>query len=212
MPLTYVKAVQRAGGQALILPPDDAVAEAPDGALDLVGALVLAGGSDIDPAAYGAQPRPETRDTRPERDRFELALVYRALERELPVLGICRGMELMNVACGGTLDQDIDRLDIHRHSPGAFGDHEVRLKPGSLAARAVGAERTMVSSHHHQALDELGEGLEATGWSEPDGLVEAVELPERRFALGVLWHPEADERSRVIGALVQAVAREESLR
>jgi putative glutamine amidotransferase len=212
VPRAYSRAVHRAGAQAVLLPPDDAVAEAPDEALSLLDGILLLGGSDIDPAAYGARPHPETDGARPERDRFELALAHRALERDLPLLGICRGMELMNVACGGTLEQHLERLELHRHTPGAFGDHEVRLEPGSLAARAVGAERTVVKSHHHQALDELGEGLVASGWSEPDGLVEAVELPERRFALGVLWHPEADDRSRVVAALVEAAAREESLR
>jgi putative glutamine amidotransferase len=201
---SYTLAVQRAGGLVLILPPDDAVAESPDRLLDLLDALILAGGGDVDPAAYGARPHPEVQNTRPERDRFELALAHRALERELPLLGICRGMELMNVACGGTLEQHIERVDLHRHTPGAFGDHEVRLEPGSLAARVSGAERLSVSSHHHQALAELGEGLVASGWSEPDGLVEAVELPDRGFALGVLWHPEEDQRSRVIASLVDA--------
>jgi putative glutamine amidotransferase len=110
------------------------------------------------------------------------------------------------VALGGTLQQHIQRLDVHRHTPGAFCDHAVRLEPGSLAARAVGAERTEVKSHHHQALDELGEGLVVSGWSEPDGLVEAVELPDRRFALGVLWHPEEDEKSQLIKALVSEVS------
>ena len=206
-PLVYGLSVQRAGGLALLLPPDDEAAESPDQLLDMVDALVLAGGSDIDPASYGARPHPETRGGRPERDRFELALAHRALERDMPVLGICRGMELLNVTLGGTLEQNIERLDIHRHTPGAFCDHAVRLDPGSLAARAVGAERTDVKSHHHQAVDELGEGLAVTGWSEPDGLAEAIELSDRRFALGVLWHPEEDEQSRVVGALVDA-ARE----
>jgi putative glutamine amidotransferase len=206
-PRVYAVAVQRAGGLALLLPPDDAVAESPDELLDMVDALVIPGGSDVDPASYGARPHPETHGARPERDRFELALAHRALGRDMPVLGICRGMELLNVALGGTLEQHIERLDVHRHSPGAFGDHEVRLEPGSLAARAVGAERTSVKSHHHQALAEVGEGLRVSGWSEPDGLAEAIELTERRFALGVLWHPEEDERSRVMGALVDA-ARE----
>jgi putative glutamine amidotransferase len=203
-PRVYALAVQRAGGLALILPPDDAVAESPDRVLDLVDALLIPGGSDIDPASYGARPHPETHGARRERDRFELALAQRALEREMPLLGVCRGMEILNVALGGTLEQHIERVDLHRHTPGAFSDHEVRLEPGSLAARAVGAERALVKSHHHQALGELGEGLQVCGWSEPDGLGEAIELPERNFALGVLWHPEEDEQSRVIGALVQA--------
>ncbi|HEY1357012.1 MAG TPA: gamma-glutamyl-gamma-aminobutyrate hydrolase family protein [Thermoleophilaceae bacterium] len=203
-PRSYAEAVQLAGGLALLLPPDDEVAEAPDQLLDMLDALVLAGGSDIDPASYGARPDPETRGTRPERDRFELALAHRALERGMPVLGICRGMELLNVALGGTLEQHIERVDIHRHTPGAFCDHAVRLEPGTLAAQAVGAERTEVKSHHHQAVDELGEGLVVSGWSEPDDLPEAIELPGKPFALGVLWHPEEDERSRVVGALVTA--------
>jgi putative glutamine amidotransferase len=202
-PRSYTRAVANAGGQAVILPPDDAVAQSPDEALDLVDGLMLAGGSDIDPSAYGALPHPETRRTRPERDRFELALAHRALERGLPVLGVCRGMELLNVALGGTLEQHLDRLDVHRHTPGAFCDHEVRLEPGSLAARAVGAETTTVRSHHHQGIAEPGEGLVPSGWSLPDGLVEAVELPEQAFVLGVLWHPEEDERDRVVGALVE---------
>jgi putative glutamine amidotransferase len=202
-PRSYTRAVATAGAQAVILPPDDAVAQSPDQVLDLVDGLLLAGGNDIDPSAYGARPHPQTHRTRPERDRFELALAHRALERGLPVLGICRGMELLNVALGGTLDQHLERLDVHRHSPGAFCDHEVRLEPGSLAARAVGSETTAVRSHHHQGLAELGEGLVASGSSLPDELIEAIELPEGGFVLGVLWHPEEDERDRVVGALVE---------
>jgi putative glutamine amidotransferase len=200
-PRTYSHAVQRAGGLALILPPDDVVAESPDELLDMLDGLILAGGSDIDPASYGAKPHPETRNTRPERDRFELALGTQALERDMPVLGICRGMEMLNVIQGGTLDQHLG-LELHRHTPGAFVDHGVRLEAGSLAARVVGDERTEVKSAHHQGLDELGEGVIASGHAD-DGIVEAIELPERSFAVGVLWHPEEDERSRVIGALVE---------
>ena len=200
-PRTYSLAVQRAGGLALILPPDDLVAEAPDELLDMLDALILAGGSDIDPASYGARPHPETRGTRPERDRFELGLGTRALERDMPVLGICRGMEMLNVIQGGTLNQHLPGLELHRHTPGAFTDHGVRLEPGSLAARVVGSERTEVKSAHHQGVEELGEGVVATGFAD-DGLVEAIELPDRSFAVGVLWHPEEDERSRVVGALV----------
>jgi putative glutamine amidotransferase len=200
-PRTYSHAVQRAGGLALILPPDDVVAESPDELLDMLDGLILAGGSDIDPASYGAKPHPETRNTRPERDRFELALGTRALERDMPVLGICRGMEMLNVIQGGTLDQHLG-LELHRHTPGAFVDHGVRLEAGSLAARVVGDERTEVKSAHHQGLDELGEGVIASGYAD-DGIVETIELPERSFAVGVLWHPEEDERSRVVGALVE---------
>ena len=161
-PRTYSLAVQRAGGLALILPPDDVVAESPDELLDMLDGLILAGGSDIDPASYGAKPHPETRGTRPERDRFEIALGTRALERDMPVLGICRGMQMLNVIQGGTLDQHLG-LELHRHTPGVFADHGVRLEPGSLAARVVGDEHTEVKSAHHQGLEELGEGVVASG-------------------------------------------------
>jgi putative glutamine amidotransferase len=200
-PRTYSLAVQRAGGIALILPPDDVVAESPDELLDMIDGLILAGGSDIDPGSYGAQPHPETRGSWPERDRFEIALGTRALERDMPVLGICRGMQMLNVIQGGTLNQDIPGLALHRHTPGVFTDHCVELEAGSLAARVVGGERTEVKSTHHQGLEELGEGVVASGHAD-DGLVEAIDLPGRSFAVGVLWHPEEDERSRVVGALV----------
>jgi len=199
-PRTYSLALQRAGGLALILPPDDVVAEAPDELLDMLDGLILAGGSDIDPASYGAQPHPETRGMRPERDRFEIALGTRAIERDMPVLGICRGMQMLNVIQGGTLDQHLGS-ELHRHTPGAFTDHGVRLEPGSLAARVVGGEQTEVKSAHHQGLDELGEGVVASGHAD-DGIVEAIEVPAHGFAVGVLWHPEEDERSRVVGSLV----------
>jgi putative glutamine amidotransferase len=202
--------VQRAGGVALVLPPDEVALADPDVLLDRVDALLLAGGADLDPASYGAEPHPETVGTWPERDRFELALTRRALERGMPVLGICRGMQLLNVALGGTLDQHLPETignDVHRSVAGTFGDHRVRLQPDTLAHRAVGAEEVEVRSHHHQGVDRLGEGLVVSGWSVDDDLVEAIELPERRFALGVIWHPEEDESSKVIGAVVEA-ARE----
>jgi putative glutamine amidotransferase len=205
MPLAYVRAVQAAGGMPVVLPPDDAVAEDPDDLLDRLDALILAGGADVDPASYGARPHPTVTRTVPERDRFELALAHRALERELPLLGICRGLHMLNVARGGTLVQhvpDVVGHDEHRHTLGQFADHDVALEAGSLAARAAGAERLAVKSHHHQGIDELGEDLEVTGWSMADQLAEAVEDRGRRFALGVLWHPEEDESSRLIGALV----------
>ena len=204
-PRAYARGVQEAGALALILPPDDGSLENPDPLLDRIDALLLAGGADLDPASYGAQPHPETGGTWPERDRFELALTHRALERDMPVLGICRGMEMLNVARGGTLEQhlpDVLGHNDHRHTAGAFGDHEVRLEPGTLAHRAAGAERVPVKSHHHQGIGELGEDLVATGWAD-DGTIEAIELPQQRFGLGVLWHPEEDMKSRVIAALVK---------
>lgn len=205
-PRTYAHSVQNAGAIALILPPDDGRLEDPGPLLDRVDALLLAGGADVDPASYGAKPHPETSGTWPERDRFELAMAHGALERDMPVLGICRGMQMLNVACGGTLEQHLpDAVGHanHRHTPGSFGDHEVRLEPGSLAHRAAGGEQVLVKSHHHQGVAEIGEGLEVTGRAVEDDTVEAVELSDRQFALGVLWHPEEDMNSRVIAALVK---------
>jgi putative glutamine amidotransferase len=208
-PHNYARAVQQAGGLALLLPPDDAAEAAPERWLDRIDALILSGGNDIDPAFYGQRPHPKTSGVRPERDRFEIALARAAVERRMPLLGICRGMELLNVALGGDLIQDLDDFvspEEHPHRPGAFVEHEIRLEPGSLAARAVGAETATVCSSHHQAPDRLGEGLKATGWFAGKPIVEAIELDESEhpFALGVLWHPEVEEGSRVVGALVEA--------
>lgn len=203
----YPTAIQRVVGLALILPPDQAAELEPDQVLDRIDGLLLAGGSDVDPASYGAERHPATVVTWPERDRFEIALARRAIEREMPILGACRGMQMLNVALGGTLHQhlpEVIRSDVHRRTPGVFGEHEVRLERGSLAARAIGAERAIVKSHHHQGIGDLGQGLVATGWSTDDELVEAVELPGEPYVLGVLWHPEEDEASRVIASLVHA--------
>ena len=208
---TYTKAVQRTGSLALVLPPDDAVVESPDLLLDRIDGLLLAGGSDVDPASYGAEAHPESGRTWPDRDRFEIALAVRAIDRGIPVLGACRGMQILNVARGGTLQQhlpDVIGSDRHRHTPGQFSDHEVTLEPGSLAARAAGTERTGVKSHHHQGIGELGEGLVATGTSPEDGVIEALELPGEPYVLGVLWHPEEDEASGVIASLVEAARTE----
>jgi putative glutamine amidotransferase len=208
LPRSYIRAIQRAGGLALMLPPDEAAERDPDEVLDLIDGLILAGGADIDPSSYGEETHPETRGTVPERDSFEIALARRAIERDLPLLGVCRGMQLMNVATGGTLLQhlpDSHGHHEHRRNPGTFdgADHDVRLAEGSLAARAAGEALHGTKSHHHQGIDRLGTGLEVTGWSTLDELPEALEMPERRFALGVQWHPEADERSSLVAALVK---------
>ena len=205
---TYSEGVAKAGGVPIVLPPADEVAEDPDRLLELLDGLIFAGGGDIDPVAYGAEAGPGLVGARAERDRFELALARGALERDIPVLCICRGMELLNVALGGTLEQELPEAQIHLHTPGEFTDHDVRLEPGSLAERAVGSERVSVRSHHHQGIGELGAGLVVSGHSVPDGIVEAIELPDRRWALGVLWHAEEERRSPLIDALVEAARQE----
>jgi putative glutamine amidotransferase len=187
--MNYVRQVQRAGGIAVVLPPDGEPAEL----LPLLDGVLLTGGADIGDV--------------PERDAFELALAAAALEHDVPVLGVCRGMQVMNVARGGTLIQHLPDAvghEDHRLVPGSFGDHDVRLREGSLAHRAAREGIHPTKSHHHQGVDDLGEGFEITGWATVDDLPEAMEDPSRRFALGVQWHPEADEASTVIAALVEA--------
>jgi putative glutamine amidotransferase len=211
IPRSYLEHVQRAGGMPVLLAPDPVATDDPDAMLDLVDALILAGGADVDPARYGAARHPQTEPALAERDAFELALTRRALERELPFLGICRGMQLLNVARGGTLRQhlpdDVGHRE-HRRVIGTFdqADHEVRLAPGSQAARAAGEEVHTCKSHHHQGVGRLGDGLAVTGWAVMDDLPEAIEDPSLPFALGVQWHPEADGLSRVIAALVDSGA------
>jgi len=203
----YVDAVARAGGVPVLLPPQEHGA---DEAAEAVDALVLTGGSDVDPDHYQQQPHAETTVVRPWRDDWELRLLARALAAGLPVLGVCRGAQLLNVALGGTLDQHIpDSVGHRRHgpAPGVFGQTRVTLSPGSALYGLLGPAVT-VACYHHQAIDKLAPELTAAGWSEDD-VVEAVELPGHRFVLGVQWHPEQDEGDlRLFEALVAAaVAR-----
>jgi putative glutamine amidotransferase len=205
----YADAVQRAGGLAVLLPPDPRAGDDPDPWLDLVDGLIISGGADVDPESYGAERDPHTKGTVPERDAFEIALARGALDRDLPLLGVCRGMQIMNVARGGTLIQHLPHSvghEDHRRSLGSFdnADHDVRLADGSLAERAAGEKLHSTKSHHHQAIDELGEGFEITGWATIDDLAETIEDPSCEFALGVQWHPEADGDSNLISALVEA--------
>ena len=193
LPRSYSDRVQRAGGLALLLPPDPESTRDPDPLLDLLDGLILAGGVDIGEL--------------PERDDFEMALALRAIERDLPLLGICRGMQVMNVARGGTLIPHLPDAvghEDHRRTPGSFvnSDHDVRLAPGSLAVAIASEELHATKSHHHQGVDELGEGLQVTGWATIDELPEAIEVPGCGFAIGVQWHPEADDHSPFIAALV----------
>jgi putative glutamine amidotransferase len=209
LPSSYAGAVQRAVGLALMLPPDPRLAEDPSDALAAVDALMLAGGADIDPGSYGRAAHPSTGQTYPERDAFEIALVRGAIERDIPVIGICRGMQLLNVALGGTLSQHLPELlghDEHLRRRGTFedSDHDVELVPDSLAARVAGETLHVTKSHHHQGVEQLGDGLLVSGVAPIDGLVEAIELPGRRFVLGVQWHPEVDPSSPVVAAFVDA--------
>jgi putative glutamine amidotransferase len=205
LPLSYVDAVQRAGGVVLILPPDEALLEDAGDVLRLLDGLMLAGGADIDPASYGRQPEPHTTGTVRERDDWEIAITRAAIERDVPVLGICRGMQLINVACGGTLVQHLpDHVghEEHRRVLGSFdgADHDVQLSEGSLAALAAGEVDHATKSHHHQGVGRLGDGLVVSGFSTLDEVPEAIESPERRYVLGVQWHPEYKVLENLVSA------------
>jgi putative glutamine amidotransferase len=211
LPVTYVEAVQRAGGLAVLLPPDEKTVEHVQQTLALLDGLLLAGGADVDAASYNEVAHPETVDTAPERDAFEIALVRAAIERDMPVLGICRGMQVLNVARGGTLVQHLPDMvghSEHRRVLGSFdgAEHDVAIVEGTLAAAAAGELTHTTKSHHHQGVSRVGEGLFVSGRSTIDDFPEAIELPGARFVLGVQWHPEADPSSPVVGALVEAAA------
>jgi putative glutamine amidotransferase len=206
LPLSYARAIHGAGGMMALLPPDRRATEDPGELLDRIDALVLGGGADIDPEDQGVEAHPETIGTNPDRDRFEMALARGALERGIPLLGVCRGMQVLNVACGGTLEQHLpDRLghDRHRPVPGSWAEHEVRIEPGSLAAKAAGTDHLTVKSHHHQGVDAVPATLTPSAWATDDENVEAIESGDGQFVLGVLWHPEEDAEDRLIPSLVE---------
>jgi gamma-glutamyl-gamma-aminobutyrate hydrolase PuuD len=209
LPVSYVEQVAAAGGVPVLLPPAPGIAAA----VARLDALVLTGGGDIDPAAYGAAPHPLTGGVNPARDRAELELLDAALAAGLPVLGICRGLQLLNVARGGTLHQHLADLGPagnadHTPPPATFGRHPVRVGAGSLLAGILGTDGPLpVATAHHQAIGRLGSGLTATAWA-PDGIIEAVELDggdHHPFVLAVQWHPEAGDDPRLFQALVAAV-------
>jgi gamma-glutamyl-gamma-aminobutyrate hydrolase PuuD len=205
VPAQYVQAVERAGGRPVLVPPSsDGVEET----LDAVDGLIFSGGSDLDPQTYGQEAHPETFGVVTQRDDAELALLSAALERDMPVLAICRGSQVLNVARGGDLVQHLPEVvgdEKHKHTPGVFADHDVELVPETNLADLLG-ERAPVKSHHHQGFGRLGDGLREAARAE-DGTVEAVEDPQRRFALGVLWHPEAGEDMKLFEALVDEARR-----
>jgi gamma-glutamyl-gamma-aminobutyrate hydrolase PuuD len=210
LPYPYVDCVAAAGGNPLLLAPIDVedLAGAAAGALSALHGLVLTGGPDLDPAGYGERPHPETGPPRGRRDAWELALLAAALDLELPVLGICRGAQLMNVAYGGTLIQHLPEAPgatDHRAGVARFGTTRVTLDPGALPGSVLGPG-VEVSCYHHQAIATLGKGLNITGRA-PDGTVEAVVAEGREFAVGVQWHPETDRELRLFAAHVEAAGR-----
>jgi gamma-glutamyl-gamma-aminobutyrate hydrolase PuuD len=205
IPIDYVRAVERAGGRPLLVPPSEGGVEE---TLDALDGLLFSGGSDLDPSLYDQEPHEETFGIHEERDRAELALLEAALERDMPVLAICRGSQVLNIARGGDLVQhlpDVVGDEKHKHTPGAFADHDVTVEHGSRLASLLG-DRAPVKSHHHQGIGRIGEGLRVAAHAE-DGSVEAVEDPGRRFAVGVLWHPEAGEDARLFEELVREAAQ-----
>lgn len=209
LPSEYPRGISRAGGVPVLLPPVGERAADAAAAIAALDGLVLTGGPDVDPARYGAVPHEATEEPQPERDAWELALLHAAIAADVPVLGICRGMQLMNVGLGGTLRQHLPETvghDEHLRVPGTFSGVTADLLTDALPGSVLGGH-VAVSCHHHQAVDTLGDGLVATGWA-PDGTVESMALSDHRFGLAVQWHPEVGEDPRLFAALVTAaVAR-----
>jgi putative glutamine amidotransferase len=211
IPESYVNSVARAGGVPLLVPPSSGAGF--EEILDALDGLVFSGGSDLDPELYGEDAHPETTGVIRERDDFELALMKAALDRDLPVLAICRGSQVLNVALGGGIEQHVpDRVgnDVHKEIPGVFAEHDVDVKAGTRLASIIGA-RTHVKSHHHQSFTGVGDQLQVTAHAE-DGTPEGLEDPTRRFTLGVLWHPEEGEDLALFEALVAEAAEHRATR
>jgi putative glutamine amidotransferase len=206
LPYSYVESVAQAGGCPVLLPPSGSTAETVLGAVD---GLVLTGGPDVDPRLYGSRPHPETDSPRTDRDAWEIELCRRAIEQDMPLLAICRGLQLLNVSLGGTLHQHLPEIvghDTHRASLGQTSPNRVVLEPGSTVASVLGPEAEG-RCHHHQGADRLGGRLRAVGFAD-DGSVEAVEVLGAAFAIGVQWHPEQDTGDiRLFVALVDAALR-----
>lgn len=205
IPLSYVRAVEHAGGRPLVVPPVEGGVEE---TLDALHGVIFSGGGDLDPRLYDADPHPETDAPREQRDKAEIAMLGAALERDMPVLAICRGSQLLNVAHGGDLVQHLPEAvghERHKHEPGAFSDHSVSVAAGSRLGGLLGGHAP-VKSHHHQGMGRIGEGLREVAWAE-DGVVEGLEDPRRRFALGVLWHPEEGEDFALFEGLVEEARR-----
>jgi putative glutamine amidotransferase len=205
VPLAYVRAVEAAGGRPLVVPPSEEGLDETLGALD---GVIFSGGGDLDPELYGAEPHDATDAPRTQRDAAELRLLEAALDRDMPVLAICRGSQLLNVARGGDLVQHLPETvghEHHRHDPGSFSDHDVKVDADSRLGGLLG-DRAPVKSHHHQGYGRIGSGLREVAWAE-DGVVEGLEDGDRRFALGVLWHPEEGEDFALFKGLVDEARR-----
>jgi putative glutamine amidotransferase len=203
LPSDYALAVEAAGGTPVILPPSLPYDEAAVAVIARLDGLVITGGADVQPERYDEQPHPETVIWRPDRDAWELALLDAAYTRGLPVLGVCRGMQVMAVHSGGSLDQHVpDAVGHERHNPGAdsYGDTEVRIEPGSRLAAALD-EPPVVACHHHQSV-RRHPGFTAVAWAQ-DGLLEAIESPDH-FRMAVQWHPEVRSDRGLFKALVDA--------
>jgi putative glutamine amidotransferase len=210
IPLAYVRAIEAAGGRPLLVPPSE---EGVEETLDAVDGMLFSGGGDLDPSLYGAEPHPATAGVRTERDRAELALLEAALARDMPVLAVCRGSQVLNVARGGDLVQHLPEVvgdEKHKERLGFFSEHEVEVSSGSRLGGLVGA-RGAIKSSHHQGFGRIGEKLVATAWAD-DGTIEAIEDPSRRFALGVLWHPEEGEDAALFHGLVDEARKYRSER